>query len=165
MTNTEKYKELIEHEIIERGISVRALAKEMKISYQTIYAILHLRYDAVKTTTQLRLDNYFGLKAEPTREELQAQIGVLEAQVAQRPDILNRVHIDPYESDRLKKTYLAEDGNVRFFARLSGVDAKNPQEWFGKLRPETQDNLLKLFWLFDQIVQRNGPGIPRRESK
>jgi len=165
MTNTEKYKELIEHEIIERGISVRALAKEMKISYQTIYAILHLRYDAVKTTTQLKLDNYFGLKAEPTREELQAQIGVLEAQVAQRPDILNRVHIDPYESDRLKKTYLAEDGNVRFFARLSGVDAKNPQEWFGKLRPETQDNLLKLFWLFDQIVQRNGPGIPRRESK
>lgn len=165
MNEIDRYKELIENEIVERPISVRDLAEDIGISYQTIYAILHRKYDALKTTTRLKIDKHYGLASEPTREELQAQIGELETQIAQRPDILNRVHIDPYEADRLKKTYLAEDGNVRFFARLSGVDAKNPQEWFSKLRPETQNNLLKLFWLFDEVVKRNGPGIPRRGSK
>lgn len=159
MIDVDKYKELIEREIIDRPISVRALAKEIKISYQTIYAILHRKYDAIKTTTRLRLDNYFKIASErdPTPEELQAQIKELEVQVKLKPGLLNDIQIDLYEADRLKKTYLADDGNIRFFARLSGVDAgdaKDTRAWFEKLRPDTQKNLLKLFWLCDQVLAR-----------
>jgi len=161
MIDVDKYKELIEREIVERPISVRDLAKEIKISYQTIYAILHRRYDEMKTTTRLKLDNHFGIASErePTHEELQAQIQELEARVRIKPGLLNDIHIDPYEEDRLKKTHLAENGNVRFFARLSGVDAGEPKDaraWFEKLRPQTQKNLIKLWWLFDQILVREG---------
>ena len=160
MIDVDKYKELIESEIVDRPISVRDLAKEIKISYQTIYAILHRKYDAIKTTTKLKLDSHYGIASERelTHGELQAQIKELEAQVKLKPDLLNDIHIDVYEEDRLKKTYLAEDGNIRFFARLSGVDAdgEDARAWFKKLRPQTQKNVLKLFWLFDQILVREG---------
>lgn len=159
MIDVDKYKELIEREIVDRPISVRDLAKEIKISYQTIYAILHRKYDAIKTTTKLKLDSHYGIASErePTHGELQAQIKELEAQVKLKPDLLNDIHIDVYEEDRLKKTYLAEDGNIRFFARLSGFkadDTKDTRVWFEKLRPQTQKNLIKLFWLCDQILAR-----------